>query len=128
MKGIITALLLMASMTITAQEKKKEEPVMTKNKKEYVVNTTTLCNTRGFKGTTPLMVTFNKKKIVKIEALPNIETPRFFQRVVQEMFPKFNDLEMDKSKDVDCVTGATMSSKAVKDHVAAAIKYYNENK
>lgn len=35
---------------------------MTKKGKTYTVNTTTLCNARGFKGTTPLLVTFKGGK------------------------------------------------------------------
>ena len=36
---------------------------MTKKGKTYTVNTTTLCNARGFKGTTPLLVTFKGGKM-----------------------------------------------------------------
>lgn len=93
----------------------------------YIVNTTTLCDARGFKGQTPLLVTFQKKNILRVEALPNMETPRFFQRVVKEMLPQYEKLEASKADAVDCITGATMSSNAVKANIEAARKYYEEN-
>ncbi len=127
-KILFAAFLLCFSASILAQDKKKEEEVMTKNKGTYVVNTTTLCDTRGFKSTTPLMVTIKKNKIEKIEALPNMETPRFFNRLLKEMFPKYEGIAIKDAESVDCVTGATMSSKAVKDHVKAAVEYYKKNK
>jgi len=128
MKTLFVILMLSFSLCSMAQDQKKEEEVMTKSKGVYVVNTTTLCNTRGFKGTTPLKVTIKKNKILKIEALRNMETPRFFKRLLEEMFPKYEELEMKDAENVDCVTGATMSSKAVKDNVKAAIEYYKEHK
>lgn len=125
--------LILSSNTIAqdtnngTMKKEINKEVMTKYKDEYTVNTSTLCDARGFKGPTPLLVTFKKKNIVKVEALPNMETPRFFSRVVKDLLPKFVDIEADKADDVDCITGATMSSKAVIANIHASYKYYKEN-
>lgn len=95
----------------------------------YVVNTTTLAaDVRGFKGATPLEVHIKKDKIVKVVALKNKETPRYFSRVEKEMLPKYGKRKISKASEVDGITGATFSSKAVKANVEAALKYYKANK
>lgn len=109
-------------------QQKTDTLVMTKSKGMYVINTTTLCTTRGFKDTTPLIVTVKKDKIESVEALPNRETPRYFERIKQEMLPAFAGLKFEDHSKVDAVTGATMSSKAVQAHMAEALKYYKANK
>lgn len=98
----------------------------------YVVNTVTLCPTvRGFKGATPLFVYIKGGKVVKVEAQRNQESPKFFQKVRQGLLPKFAGIKLStaaKASEVDGVTGATMSSRAVKKNVAAAVKYYQAHK
>ena len=98
----------------------------------YVVNTTSLTpNVKGFKGATPLEVYIKNNKVVKVEALPNRESPKFFDRVKQVLLPKFNGMKVAKAakaQTVDGATGATYSSRAVKENVAAAVAYYKKNK
>ena len=128
-KLFILCLLSIATAAI-AQEKqeKKEEPVMTKDKGVYVINTTTLCNTKGYKSPTPLKVTVKKDKIESVEALPNMETPKYFRRINEELLPKFAGLKLEECEKVDALTGATMSSNAVKANLKAAQEYYKANK
>lgn len=97
----------------------------------YVVNTSSLCpNVKGFKGATPLEVHIKNNKIVKVVALVNQETPRFFQKVKDGLLGKWNGMSVSKAAkaDVDGATGATFSSKAVKANVKAAAAYYKKNK
>lgn len=95
----------------------------------YVVNTTTLAaNVRGYKGATPLEVHIKKNKVVKVVALKNNETPQYFAQVTSKMLPKFGDKSISKVGSVDAVSGATISSKAVKANVEAAVKYYKAHK
>ena len=116
-------------VTKTAKDSKTaDDKVMTKNKGVYVVNTTTLCQTKGFGGPTPLMVTIKNDVIQSVEALSNKETPQFFQNVTSEMLPKYKFLKIDKHAEVDAITGATFSSRAVKANVKAAVEYYKVNK
>ena len=47
-----------------------------------VVNTTELTrDIKGFKGITPVKIFIKKNKVVKVEALPNRETLKFFEKV-----------------------------------------------
>ena len=129
MKKIILSLaLLLSALLFSAADK-----AMTKEKDgTYVVNTTTLAaDVKGFKGNTPLKIYIKKGKVVKIEALPNNETPRFFRRVTDAgLLSKWNGMKVGKAKkiEVDGVTGATYSSKAVKENVSRGLDYYEKHK
>lgn len=95
----------------------------------YVVNTTTLAaNVRGYKSATPLEVHIKKNKVVKVVALKNNETPQYFAQVTSKMLPNFSGKSISKVGSVDAVSGATISSKAVKANVEAAVKYYKAHK
>ncbi len=97
----------------------------------YIVNTTTLCqNVKGYRGTTPLKIYIKNDKVEKIEALKNQETPKYFTRVKQEMLDKWNGKTVKKAVKlkVNGVTGATMSSDALKKNVKAGLEYYQTHK
>lgn len=94
----------------------------------YIVNTTTICNQRGFRGTTPLEVYIKGNKVVKVVALKNQESPQFFSKIVNGLLPKMAGKSLSKASTVDGVTGATFSSRAVKANVAAAVAYYKKHK
>lgn len=65
---------------------------------------------------------------MKVVALPNQETPNYFAKVKGLLLPKFADKSTSKPIQVDGITGATFSSKAVKENVSAAVRYYKANK
>lgn len=96
----------------------------------YVVNTTTLCRTRGYVGTTPLEVYIRKNRVVKVVALPNRESPKYFAKVKSQLLSAWNGKKVGKARklEVDAVTGATFSSKAVMANVKAALEYYKMHK
>lgn len=105
------------------------DPNMKKQGDEYVVNTTELsADVRGFNAPTPLLVHIKDGAVTMIEALPNKETESFFEKVQSQMFPLFVGKDINGVSDVDCVTGATYSSKSVKENVRIAIDYYNQHK
>ena len=62
----------------------------------------------------------------EIKALANQETPKFFNKVKQGLLNKWNGMKVKKAHtaQVDGVTGATYSSKAVKENVKRGISYY----
>ena len=124
----ILLLATIALSTIACNEKDFNDGVMEKKGKVYTITTTEICNARGFHGPTPLKVVIKKNKIVNVEALPNRDTPRFFDRVKNEMLPKFRGVDFKDYATVDVVSGATISSKAVRENVKAAYDYYTANK
>ena len=105
--------------------------IMTKENGVYIVNTTKLsADVIGYNGPTPLKIYIKGDKIDKIEALPNDETPRFFEMVKTGLLNKWNGMTVKQaaSANVDAVTGATYSSNAVKENVRLGVNYYQKHK
>jgi electron transport complex protein RnfG len=128
MKRIVCiAFVSLALMSATTQD----HTVMTQEKGVYVVNTTTLAaDVEGYVGATPLKIYIKKNKVLRIEALKNEETPKYFLKVKKHLLPKWDGMTVKKAlkADVDGVTGATYSSDAVKENVKRGIEYYQKNK
>ena len=133
-KVFMFAALLMMGMAsnMIAKGKQTNDNVMSKQSDgTYVVNTTTLAkDVKGFKGNTPLKIYIKSNKIVKIEPLTNRESPQYFAKVKQGLLNKWYGMKASKASttQVDGVTGATFSSKAVKENVKRGAKYYVKNK
>lgn len=97
----------------------------------YIVNTTTLASdVKGYRANTPLKIHIKGDKVVKIEAIRNQETPKYFVRVKNEVLGKWDGKKVAKAvkMKVDGVTGATLSSDAVKENVKRGLKYYQDHK
>jgi hypothetical protein len=79
---------------------------------------------KGYGGATPLKITLADGKITQIEALRNAETPEFFERVRTELIPKWIGTTVDEglTKQVDAVSGATLSSNAVNETIRRALQ------
>ena len=128
MKKILFAAMLIVCSMLTAQA----DDVMTKQADgTYVVNTTTLAkDVKGYAGTTPVEIYILKNKIVKVVALKNQETPKYFARIKKALLSKWEGLKVSNAEktEVDGVTGATMSSDAVKENVKRGLNYYKKHK
>lgn len=91
-----------------------------------VVNTTELCkDVIGYDGPTPLKITVVDGVVASVEALPNTETPRFFERVLASGL--LESVVGKKPADaaeiqLDAVTGATYSSQAVIENLRAGLR------
>jgi electron transport complex protein RnfG len=130
MKKVISILALF-SMVLILSSAKGDDGVMTKENGMYVVNTTTLGkNVVGYVAATPLKIYIQKDKIVKVEALKNQETPKHNAKVKRMLLTKWDGMkvkEVAKQK-VDGVTGATITSDAMKKNVQLGVEYYLKNK
>ena len=108
----------------------KADDTMTKENGMTVINTTTLGkDVQGFLGATPLKIYIQKNKVVKIEAMKNQETPKYFLKVKKPLLDKWNGVKVKDAKKmkVDAVTGATYSSKAVIENVQLGLDYYSKH-
>ena len=108
----------------------KADDTMTKENGMTVINTTTLGkDVQGFLGATPLKIYIQKNKVVKIEAMKNQETPKYFLKVKKHLLDKWNGVKVKdvKKMKVDAVTGATYSSKAVIENVQLGLDYYSKH-
>lgn len=106
------------------------DDTMTKENGMTVINTTSLGkDVQGYLGATPLKIYIQKNKVVKIEALKNQETPKFFIKVKKNLLNKWNGMKVKdaKKQKVDVVTGATYSSEAVIKNVQLGLDYYSKH-
>lgn len=104
------------------------DDTMTKGNGMTVINTTSLGkDVQGYLGATPLKIYIQKNKVVKIEALKNQETPKYFIKVKKNLLNKWNGMKVKdaKKQKVDVVTGATYSSEAVIKNVQLGLDYYS---
>lgn len=95
---------------------------LVKNKSGKTIGTVMLSspysdNIKGFNGPIPLQISFDKKgRIIEVRVLDNEETPNFMNRVVKAGFlDSWNGLTAEEviNKEVDAVSGATYSSRAI---------------
>lgn len=121
--GAALAVSLFASAAVNS------EPI-TRSSDTTVVNTTEISKTvRGFKGATPVEIYIKKNKIVKVEALPNRETPQYFVKA-KALLKQFEGKTVKKAAqmEVDGVSGATYSSRALIKNVQQGLNYYKSKK
>ena len=123
---LLSVLLAVAFVTASAQDVMRKEKDGT-----YVVNTTTLAqDVEGYNGPTPVEVYIKKNKIVKVVPLKSQEGPKYVAKVKKDMLPKYEQMNVKKGvvPEVDAVTGATFTSKAVQENIRRAVDYYKKHK
>ena len=116
---------------LTLQAFVADDNTMTKEDGAYVVNTTQLGkDVVGYMGNTSLKIYIRKDKVEKIEFLKNQETPKYFARVKKALGEAWNGKKVKEAATlkVDAVTGATLSSEAVKKNVQLGLDYYKAHK
>ena len=117
--------LLGAFLFLTSQT--TNTPILTKQKDISIINTTDLASDiEGYAGTTPVKVYIKAGKVLKVEALENEETPKYFDMVEKGIMKKWDGkaVKVAEKQKVDVVTGATVSSEAVIENVRRGISYY----
>lgn len=97
----------------------------------FVVNTRVLAkDVQGYGGPVPLKIHIGKDgKLTAIEAEPNAESPDFFDRA-KELFSRWQGKTVDEAlaEDVDAVSGATFSSKAIIGNVQRGLTYAKQRR
>lgn len=122
------AVILLGSATLLAFTEGEE--TITRENATTVVNTQQIGKSiRGFRGMTPVKIYIAKNKVVKIEALPNQETPQYFARA-KKLLSRYEGMSVKQaaSLQVDGVSGATYSSQALKRNVQLGLEYYKQHK
>ena len=126
MKRILILLAAAAVCLGACSANKKAKP------QNFVINTETLGKeVMGYAGTTPLEIHVKDGRIEKIVALPNSETPGFFQRVLDSpIFTSLTGKTIEEASEVqlDAVSGATWSSKAVIENIRLGLKEASRKK
>lgn len=91
---------------------------------QQVINTTEAGkDIIGFNGPVPLQIYISDGKVDSVTALPNQETPSFFKRA-EVLLHSWDRLPIEEAvaKEVDAVSGATYSSKAITENFKAGIR------
>ena len=125
--GMVSGAALAVTLFVSAAI--SSEPI-TRSNDTVVVNTTDISKTvRGFKGATPVQIYIKKNKVVKVEALPNRETPQYLAKA-KTLLKQFEGKTVKKATqmEVDGVSGATYSSKALIKNVQQGLAYYEDKK
>lgn len=95
----------------------------------YTVNTTELGNDiKGYAGLVPVAVTIKDSLILSVEILDNIETPEYLIDVEERLLPQYTHRPIETISEVDAVSGATYSSRAVIKNVSRAVEYYKKRR
>ena len=118
-------------MAVALMSAGQQDSAITKENGTYIVNTTTLTqNVEGYNGPVPVKLYIKKNKIEKVEILKNNETPKYLAQVKKAMLNAWDGLTVKeaKNKQVDAVTGATFTSKALVENVQRGLDYYQKNK
>lgn len=96
-----------------------------------IINTTDIGkNFIGYAGPTPVEIILKDNKIIKVKALDNQETPEFFGAVRNsDLLDSYNGLTLQQAseKQIDGVTGATYTSKAIINNMEAGVNYALDN-
>lgn len=122
---------LLVFAAIVMMSAAKQDGAITKENGTFIVNTTTLTpNVEGYAGPVPVKIYIKKNKVEKIEVLKNQETPKYLAKVKKAMLNAWDGLTVKeaKTKKVDAVTGATMSSEALIENVQTGLDYFQKNK
>ena len=112
--GVILAVLAMVSLTTPScglSGRRAKGPDTLK------VNTTQLgADIIGYNGPTPVEIAVYQGVITEIKALPNVESPRYLQKVLESgLLEKLVGKTVDEAKEtqLDAVSGATYTSEAM---------------
>ena len=126
-KRLLSVLMLaVACVAANAQDVMKKEKDGT-----YIVNTTTLGqDIEGYNGPTPVEVHIKKNKIVKVVPLKTMDGPKYVAMVKKGMLNKYEGMNVKKGTvaEVDAVTGATFTSKAMQENIKRAVEYYKSHR
>lgn len=139
--SLLVVFLIVASLSLVRDRKllgqeiapDKEENSFVKELPDgsVMVNTSELCkDVAGYAGPVPLEITVTDGVIDSVHALENSETPGFFHRVTESGFlQRWNGMSLDSAQtmEVDGVTGATYSSRAVIENVRTGAAYLSQH-
>ena len=125
----IIAAVVIAALTILISAMPADD-IISKSNDTTIVNTQLIAkDVKGYKGATPVKIYIRKNKVVKIEAMPNRETPKFCARA-KTVLASWDGKTVSKATkmNVDGVSGATFSSRALIKNVQMGLSYYKEHK
>jgi len=110
--------------TASAEPETTADSVRTLPDGTIVVNTAqTGKDIKGYAGPVPLEITIRENRVVSVSALPNTETPEFFDEA-KTILSKWNGMTVEEASaaEIDAVSGATFSSRAIVNNVRRGLQ------
>lgn len=123
-----SALILCSTASVCAATPKKKAPSKKANAEQVIFTGEIAKKVIGYSSTTPVNITIKGGKIVKIEVLPNKETPQYLNRAVAKVIPQFEGLTVDQALKLkaDVATGATYTSEALIKNIQMGLQQANK--
>lgn len=114
------------TQSAVAQEPSSAEAITVDSDGNTIVHTAGLPDViNGYAGPVDFDIYITDGRISKIDALPNAETPQFFERAAAIIPTRIGKTPAEALGDkVDGVTGATYSSNAIINNINAGLAYY----
>ena len=138
--SITTCFLLIISMSIIYNGKVLGTDLNSKNNKSetiaynsdggILINTIEIAkDINGYGGNIPLILHINNNVITKIDILHNSETPDFIDKIKNKLLPKYigKNINDNSINDIDAISGATLTSNAIKLSISKGINYFKGN-
>lgn len=100
--------------------------ILSETHNKFVINTRKIAtDIKGYGGNTPLKITISNGKIYEIVPLKNAETPEFFSQVENKLLKRYIGMTPKEvlHSQLDAVTGATLSSRAVMETMNRGMMY-----
>lgn len=110
----------------SANSDSETEPPISHDGGTTIVNTTTIAkDIKGYGGPVPLKITIRDEKIAEIETLNNSESAEFFTRAKNGLITQWigTPIAEAATKDVDAISGATLSSNAINATIKKGVEY-----
>ena len=86
------------ALATTLMSLRPADEIVTKENGATVINTSTLADdVEGYAGPTPLKIYVKAGKVEKIEALKNVETPKYWAVIKRDLLGKWNGLAVKKA-------------------------------
>lgn len=115
-----------AGHTIVRSDIASDTVILSGTRDEFVINTRRIASDiKGYGGNTPLRITVSNGKIYRIDAQKNAETPEFFSQVEDQLLQKYIGMTPEEvlQLQLDAVSGATLSSRAVMETMERGMVY-----
>lgn len=93
---------------------------------DFVIDTREIAaDIKGYGGNTPLRITVSNGKVYMIDAQKNAETPEFFSQVEDKLLQQYIGMTPEEvlQSQIDAVSGATLSSRAVMETMERGMAY-----
>lgn len=115
-----------AGHTVVRPDTVSDTVILSDTHDDFVIDTRKIAaDVKGYGGNTPLRIIVSNGKVYRIEAQRNAETPEFFSQVEDKLLQQYIGMTPEEvlQSQIDAVSGATLSSRAVMETMERGMAY-----